>query len=100
MKVYPLKQNPVCFRLGLQCKSDLKLIQFVLKSTNINKLDCGGYYDRDTTCNAKYFTHAEEIEVSVSLKIVLWLKGQLQRLDLSHFMLIHTRTCTFCALFW
>ena len=54
-----------------------------------------------TTCKAKYFTHAEEVEVSVSLKIVLWLKGKLQRLDLSHFMLIHTRTpYTFCALFW
>lgn len=75
MKVYPLKQKPVYFRLGLLCKSDLKLIQFVLKSTNIDNLDCGGYYNRDTTCNAKYFTHAEEVEVSVFLKNSFVVEG-------------------------
>ena len=66
VKVFPLKQKPVRFRLRLKSKVySVNVIQFALKSTSIDKLDCERFYGGAT--NAKCFKHAEEIEVSVSL---------------------------------
>ena len=68
VKVCPLKQKPVCFRLCLKSKIyNLNVIQFALQCTTIDDLDTQGIHYGGGGTNAKCFKHTEEIEVSVTL---------------------------------